>query len=126
MVTMNYATGANTLLLMIRSAALALTASLSIPLLLGGGVAYATELSQPEETRLSVEYDGERHFLVRKLSGAEIRELVSDNTLIFIHLRGEECLLRPLGSFLSLRIHLVVRLGGFDQSEEKVSVIHRR
>ena len=90
MVTMNYAIGANTLLLMIRSAALALTASLSIPLLLGGGVAYATGLSQPEETRLSVEYDGERHFLIRKLSGAEIRELVSDNTLIFIHPRGEE------------------------------------
>ena len=90
MITMNHAPTANPLLLLIRSAALALTASLSISLLLGGGAADATGLSQPEETRLSVQYDDERHFLIRKLSGDEIRELVSDNTLIFIHPQGEE------------------------------------
>jgi len=90
MITMNYAPTPNPLLLLIRSAALAVTAGLSISFLSGGGVADATGLSQPEETRLSVEYDGERHFLIRKLSGDEIRELVSDNTLIFIHPQGEE------------------------------------
>lgn len=77
----------------LRQAARTLTAGLVLPalmLLVTGVAAQAAGLSQSEETRLSVEYEGERHFLIRKLSGAEIRELVSDNTLIFIHPRGEE------------------------------------
>ncbi len=78
---------------LLRKGGRALTASLVLPallLLVAGVAAQATGLSQPEETRLSVEYGGKRHFLIRKLSGAEIREMVSDNTLIFIHPRGEE------------------------------------
>ena len=74
-----------------REAARTLTAGLVLPalmLLVTGVAAQAAGLSQSEETRLSVEYEGERHFLIRKLSGAEIRELVSDNTLIYKPGRG--------------------------------------
>ena len=99
--TPNQATLSNPLLLLLllflplRLAAPALISGLSaalllLPLLGGGAPAFATGLSQPEETRLSVQYEGERHFLTRKLSGEEIRGLVSDNTLIFIHPNGEE------------------------------------
>ena len=52
-------------------------------MLLVTGVAQAG-LSQSEETRLSVEYEGER---LPDPQALEIRELVSDNTLIFIHPR---------------------------------------
>jgi len=96
MITMNQATPSNPLLLLFRPLRLAAPARITglfalLLLLLGSGTAaFATGLSQPEETRLSVQYDGERHFLIRKLSGEEIRALVSDNTLIFIHPRGEE------------------------------------
>ena len=79
--------------LLLRQAAWTLAAGLVLPalmLLVTGVAAQAAGLSQSEETRLSVEYEGERHFLIRKLSGAEIRELVSDNTLIFIHPGGQE------------------------------------
>ena len=98
--TRNQATLSNPLLLLLflplRLAAPALISGLSavlllvLPLLGGGAPAFATGLSQPEETWLSVQYEGERHFLTRKLSGEEIRGLVSDNTLIFIHPNGEE------------------------------------
>lgn len=52
--------------------------------------AFAAGQGSEGEGRESVVYEGERYFLVRKLSGDEIIELVSGHTLVFIHPHGEE------------------------------------
>jgi len=42
------------------------------------------------EARLSVAYEGQRYFLVRALEGDELEELLSGNTMMFIHPNGLE------------------------------------
>ena len=57
---------------------------------LGATRALAAGQDGASDPQLSVEVDGQRYALLRPLSGDEIRELVSDHTLVFLHPDGEE------------------------------------
>ena len=52
--------------------------------------AHAAGQSEQAEDRLWVEYDGTRYFLTRQLLADELHELLSGNTLIFMHPSGNE------------------------------------
>ena len=62
----------------------------SMTVILGAAIAQAAGQGEDAETRLSVEYDGTRYFLTRQLKNEELHELLTGNTLVFIHPSGEE------------------------------------
>jgi hypothetical protein len=70
--------------------ALSALTSGAIALALGASFASAAGQGDEAETRMSVLYEGERYFLTRPLDGDELRELLTGNTLIFLHPSGEE------------------------------------
>jgi len=59
-------------------------------LVLGAVIAKAAGQGEDAAPRLFVEYDGSRYFLTRQLNNEELHELLTGNTLVFIHPAGEE------------------------------------